>query len=192
MINHPSLILDVIWIVWLMSWILASFWSGLVQRRIATSETWIYRTGLIIGGILLVPYVSNALGETPLWSVGPGGTFLLALLMMAGLGFTWSARVYLGRLWSSAITRKEGHRIVDTGPYALVRHPIYSGIIVGLIATAAAEPTRPALLGAAFVILGLYLKARFEERFLSDELGVEDYGAYCRRVPMMIPFLFLR
>ena len=192
MTNHPSLILDVIWIVWLISWIMASFWSGLTQRRIATSETWIYRTGLIIGGVLLVPYVSNALGETPLWSVGREGTLFLAVLMIAGLGFTWSARLYLGRLWSSAITRKEGHRIVDSGPYALVRHPIYSGIIVGLIATAIAEPTRPALLGAAFVILGLYLKARFEERFLSDELGAEDYGAYCRRVPMLIPFLFLR
>ena len=190
--NHPSLILDVIWLVWLISWIIASFWSGLVRSRIATRQTWTYRAGLIVGGVLLVPYVSSALGETPLWSVGPGGTLFLAVLMVAGLGFTWSARLYLGRLWSSAITRKEGHRIVDTGPYALVRHPIYSGIIVGLVATAAAEPTRPALVGAAFVILGLYLKARFEERFLCDELGAEDYGAYCHRVAMMIPFLSLR
>ena len=87
------------------------------------------------------------------------------------------------------ITRKEDHKIIDTGPYAFVRHPIYSGLIIALLATAAAEGRVTGLFGTALVILGVWLKARTEERFLMAELGQEIYGAYCRRVPMLIPLL---
>jgi protein-S-isoprenylcysteine O-methyltransferase Ste14 len=70
-----------------------------------------------------------------------------------------------------------------------VRHPIYCGLIIALLATAVAEAKVVALLGSALVILGVWLKARTEERFLLAELGPGIYGAYCRRVPMLIPFL---
>jgi protein-S-isoprenylcysteine O-methyltransferase Ste14 len=188
-ITRPSETLELIWIVWLVSWVAASFWSGRTQRRVGTLETWTYRAAMIAGGILLVPWTAWTLAETPLWDVGYGGAYVLAAVMVAGLTFTWWARVHLGRLWSSAITRKEGHRIVDTGPYGVVRHPIYTGIIVGLLATAAAEATATALVGAALIIFGLWLKASSEERFLMVELGPDAYGPYCRRVPMLIPFL---
>ncbi len=81
-------------------------------------------------------------------------------------------------MWSGVITRKEDHRIIDTGPYAFVRHPIYSGLIIALLATAAAEGRVTGLLGVAFIILGIWLKARTEERFLLTELGPEIYSAY--------------
>jgi protein-S-isoprenylcysteine O-methyltransferase Ste14 len=129
---RPSALLELIWIVWLASWVAASFWSGRTQRRIGTVETWTYRAAMIVGGILLVPWTTPVLGEKPLWEVDYRGAYVLAGVMAVGLLFTWSARIYLGKLWSSAITRKEGHRIVDTGPYALVRHPIYSGLILAL------------------------------------------------------------
>jgi protein-S-isoprenylcysteine O-methyltransferase Ste14 len=188
-INRPSATIDIIWLVWLCSWIAASFWSGRTQRRIATLETWTYRSGMIVGGILLLPWTAQVLAEKPIWEVGDDGAYALAGVMVIGLAFTWSARIYLGRLWSSAITRKEDHRIVDTGPYALVRHPIYTGIIIALLATGAVDARMTALLGVAFIIFGLWLKARYEERFLRAELGPETYGAYCSRVPMLIPFL---
>ncbi len=189
MITYPSEILELIWIVWLISWVAASFWSGRTQKGIATLEAWTYRAAMIAGGILLIPLTPRLLKEPQIWDVGYGGACALAVVMILGLGFTWSARIYLGRLWSSAITRKQGHRIIDTGPYALVRHPIYTGLIVGLLATAVAEGRITAWIGAALVILGLWLKARSEERFLTAELGADVYGAYCRRVPMLIPFL---
>jgi protein-S-isoprenylcysteine O-methyltransferase Ste14 len=103
--------------------------------------------------------------------------------------FLWWARIYLGRLWSGAITREEGHYIVDSGPYALVRHPIYTGLIGATLATGAAQATTTAIIGCIFVIVGLWLKARAEERFLSAELDPEAYAAYQRRVPMLVPFL---
>lgn len=186
---QPNQVLELIWIGWLISWIAASFWSARAQKRAATLETWTYRAAMIGGGILLVPWTSPLLGEKPIWEVSYGGAVALAAVMLAGLSLTWWARIYLGPLWSSVITRKEDHSIVDTGPYALVRHPIYTGLIIALLATAAAEGRATALIGAAFVIFGVWLKARTEERFLMAELGAEIYGSYCRRVSMLIPSL---
>jgi protein-S-isoprenylcysteine O-methyltransferase Ste14 len=109
-------------------------------------------------------------------------------LTFAGILFAWWARIHLGRLWSGSITRKEGHHIVDTGPYGLVRHPIYTGLIAATLTTAAASATPTAIMGFIFIAIGLWLKARAEEQFLSTELGPEAYAAYQRRVPMLVPF----
>ena len=188
----PNETIDFIWIVWLASWIAAAFWSGRTQRRIGTLETWTYRAAMIAGGVLLFPGTGRALEQKPLWQVGAAGGYGFVVFMLAGLAFSWWARIHLGRLWSSAITRKEDHRIVDTGPYALVRHPIYTGLIVGLMATVAVDATITALIGGALVIFGLWLKARSEERFLMTELGADTYGPYCRRVPMLVPFIAVR
>ena len=186
---HPTQVLELIWIAWLISWTAASFWSARPQKRAATLETWTYRAAMIAGGILLVPWTSPLLGEKPIWEISYGGAYALAAVMLVGLSLTWWARIYLGPLWSSVITRKEGHKIIDTGPYALMRHPIYTGLIIALLATAAAEGRATALVGAALVVFGVWLKARTEERFLMAELGAEIYASYCRRVSMLIPFL---
>jgi protein-S-isoprenylcysteine O-methyltransferase Ste14 len=174
---------------WLISWVAASFWSSPMHKRVATLETWTYRAAIIAGGILLMPWTAWIFVEKRIWDVGYNGAYALAGVMLAGLLLTWWARLHLGPLWSSAISRKHDHRIVDTGPYAFVRHPIYTGLITALLATSAAEATVTAILGAALIAFGLWLKARSEERFLAAELGSDAYGSYCRRVPMLIPFL---
>ena len=79
--------------------------------------------------------------------------------------------------------------MIDSGPYAFVRHPIYTGLIIALLATAATEATLVALLGAVLIALGLWVKARAEERFLLSEFAPEAYESYRRRVPMLVPFL---
>jgi protein-S-isoprenylcysteine O-methyltransferase Ste14 len=79
--------------------------------------------------------------------------------------------------------------VVDTGPYGLVRHPIYTGLIFAVIATAVAQATVTGLAAIALITIGLWLKARVEERFLATELGPDDYAAYRRRVPMLVPFI---
>jgi protein-S-isoprenylcysteine O-methyltransferase Ste14 len=113
----------------------------------------------------------------------------MAALTLAGFAFCWWARIHLGRLWSGHITRKEGHRIIDTGPYAFVRHPIYTGIILASFATAIEKGTAVALTGAAIMTIGWYIKARIEERFLREELGAADYDSYAHRVAMLVPFV---
>jgi protein-S-isoprenylcysteine O-methyltransferase Ste14 len=184
--------LEPIWIGWLTSWVAASFWSSPMQKRVATLQTWTYRAVIIAGSLLLLPFTAWMLAEKRIWDVGYAAAYVLAGVMLTGLFLTWWARLHLGRLWSSAISRKEDHRIVDTGPYAFIRHPIYTGLIIALLATSAAEATVTAILGASLVASGLWLKARSEERFLAAELGPDVYGSYCHRVPMLVPFLSRR
>jgi protein-S-isoprenylcysteine O-methyltransferase Ste14 len=77
---------------------------------------------------------------------------------------------------------------VDSGPYALVRHPIYTGLLLALLATAAAKGTIFGVAGFLILLIGFWSKARLEERWLTAELGEDAYGSYRRRVPMLVPF----
>ncbi len=178
-----------LWVGWAVSWFAASFWSARTEKQVPTAEVWIYRTAITVGAILLWHRTGERLGATRLFHVSYSGACILAALTFLGIAFAWWARIHLGRLWSGAVTRKEGHRVIDTGPYRLVRHPIYTGLGLATIATAAVVSTWPAILGSALILFGMTVKARLEERFLSVELGDEAYGAYRARVPMMVPFL---
>ena len=187
--NWPTQFLTLIWLAWLVSWAVGSFFSGRTEKRVMTRDSLAFHLPIIVGAVLMTPWTAQILGERPLWNFGKGGTYLLAALTVAGTLFTWWARIHLGRFWSNAITRKEGHRVIDTGPYGLVRHPIYTGLIGAMLATGIAIGTITALLGTLLITFGLWRKARMEEGFLTTELGADAYGAYCRRVPMLIPFL---
>ena len=184
----PSALFAIAWIGWIVTWAAASFWSDPAEKRLATWDVWAYRGFSLVGLILLSHFTARALGLRRIWHVGYNGAYLLAALTFGGILFAWWARIHLGRLWSGSITRKEGHHIVDTGPYGFVRHPIYTGLIAATLTTATASATPTAIMGFMFIALGLWIKARAEERFLSAELGPEDYAAYQRRVPMLVPF----
>jgi len=79
---------------------------------------------------------------------GLGRWLAVCGLVGAGVAVAWWARLHLGRMWSARITLKADHKVVDSGPYALVRHPIYSGLLLSLMATAAAKGTIPASLAS--------------------------------------------
>jgi protein-S-isoprenylcysteine O-methyltransferase Ste14 len=185
----PTQLLALIWVAWLISWAVGAFWSGRTEKHVRTWDSRAYRIPILAGAVLLTPWTQQVLGERPVWHVGNGGTYLLAGLTLAGTLFTWWARIHLGRFWSNAITRKEGHRVIDTGPYGLVRHPIYTGLIAAMLATGVAVGTISAMLGAVLIATGLWQKARMEEGFLAQELGADAYKSYARRVPMLVPLL---
>ena len=181
--------IEYFWLVWGISW----FGAGIFSARTIKRPDWrreIFSYLLEVGGLLLLLIlVENSRG--PLWQLWRLPAALQwALLGVAVLGFvfTWWARLTLGRLWSGRVTKKQDHRIVDTGPYGIVRHPIYTGLLVAAFATAAIKGTALALAGAALLIVGWSVKARLEEGFLSEELGADAYSAYRQRVPMLIPF----
>ena len=95
-----------------------------------------------------------------LWINLPAIALICLTLLVWFLG-TWvvfavQLRLHLGRLWSGNITRKEGHRVIDTGPYALVRHPIYTGLLLAIFATAAAKGTVLGVLAAVLFTVGLW------------------------------------
>jgi len=187
--SWPNQLFALIWMGWLISWVVASFWSGQTKKHVTIWDSSFYRIPIVVGALLLTPWIAQAIAAQPIWNIGKSGAYVLAGLIFVGLLLTWWARIYLGSLWSSAITYKADHQVIDTGPYAFVRHPIYSGLILALLATGITVATLPALLGSLLISFGLWQKARIEERFLNLQLGADTYNSYCRRVPMLIPFL---
>lgn len=180
---------SLLWTAWIVSWWAAAFWRDRAVKRPSAVAEMVYRIVIVAGALLLYNFFVPGSSHWMLWTPGPAMQWTMVALVTAGLSFTWWARLRLGRLWSSSITRKADHRIVDTGPYALVRHPIYSGVIVAQFATAVQGGSLQAVAGALLMLVGWYIKARMEEAFLREQLGRDDYDAYARRVPMLVPFL---
>jgi protein-S-isoprenylcysteine O-methyltransferase Ste14 len=103
----------------------------------------------------------------------------------AGTGFAIWARHYLAGNWSGTVTLKEGHSLIQSGPYAIVRHPIYSGILFAMLGTALAVGELrafPALLGA----LGIWKKMNQEEALMRKAFPGE-YADYEQRVKKLVP-----
>ena len=177
------------WLAWIISWFAAAGWSARTVKRPAVRRELLYRALTILGTILLWDWYAGA-GQRRvglLWRPGPALAWGEAALVVAGLAFTWWARAHLGRLWSSTVTRKEHHHVIDSGPYGLVRHPIYTGVLLAVLATAALRGTAAAVAGTGVLIAAVYIKARVEEQFLREQLGAQEYDAYSRRVPMLVP-----
>ena len=173
-----------LWLVWLVSWWAAAYWSDRAVKSPGLKRQLPYNLLTIVGCLLLFAFDST---DTVMRLPHPWRWATLGLAAV-GFGFSWWARITLGRFWARNVSRKEDHRVIDTGPYALVRHPIYTGIILATIATALLKATLIAWAGVAVMTLGWYVKARLEERFLHSELG-EAYDAYKARVPMLVPFI---
>jgi protein-S-isoprenylcysteine O-methyltransferase Ste14 len=185
----PLSLIRISWIVWLISWFAAAAWSERTVRRPAVRREVLYRVLTLAGAMLMFGFIPDGeRADTPLWPVASIIGWLLACLVICGFLFTWWARIHLGQLWSSSVTRKEHHHVVDSGPYAIVRHPIYTGLLLAIIATVLLRVTIITLTGSALIAAGIYVKARVEEEFLRQQLG-ESYDAYARRVPMLLPFL---
>ena len=184
----PDVALNVLWVVWAVSWFAAALWSSRAAKRPGFGAELLYRIVTIIGAVLLFGTHHSDQEAIPLWRIGDSAAWVFVGVAALGFVFCWWARIHLGRLWSGFVTRKADHRIVDSGPYGIVRHPIYTGIILSVFATAAFKGTAVAFLGAVVMTLGFWIKARLEERFLSQELGADAYDSYRRRVPMLVPF----
>ena len=186
---NPALLFAVIWLGWLLSWTVAALWSDRAEKRLVTWDVLVYRILIGAGVVLSLHLTARHLGARRIWHVGYIGAYFLAGVTLAGILFAWWARIHLGRLWSSGVTRKENHRVVDTGPYGLVRHPIYTGLLASALATTIAQATATAIGGWILIVLGLWMKARAEERFLAAELEPNAYASYRLRVPMLLPFM---
>ncbi len=175
-----------LWALWLVSWHIAALWRSKPTVK-APVTTYRAQFLLIIVGFFLVFNGIPRLRGPVLWPVEAPLGWSMEGLIVVGIAFAWWARLHLGRLWSGGVERMAEHRVVDSGPYALVRHPIYTGLIAAALGMAVIRATPWALVGAALFALGFALKAKVEERFLEAELG--GYDAYRARVPMIVPFV---
>ena len=110
------------------------------------------------------------------------------ILFAVGLGFAVWARVHIGRNWGPPMTHKDEPELVTSGPYRLVRHPIYSGILAAGVGTAVALNW---IWLIAVGLAGVYFvySATVEERYLSEQFP-DTYPAYKRTTKMVVPFIF--
>jgi protein-S-isoprenylcysteine O-methyltransferase Ste14 len=111
-----------------------------------------------------------------------------AFLCSAGLAFALWARATLGRNWSGVVTLKEGHELVERGPYRFVRHPIYTGMLVMLFATALVQSHVGGFVGVLLMLASFWIKLEREETLMLQQFP-ERYAAYRQRVKCIIPFV---
>ncbi len=109
-------------------------------------------------------------------------------LTALGVAFAIWARLTLGSNWSGTVTVKENHELVLRGPYRFVRHPIYSGFLLGLLGTALVYGEAGCFAAVVLAFVGFWLKARMEERFMTNTFG-DNYRQYQQSVKQMIPFV---
>lgn len=175
------------WIAWVVYWTWVSRHVKRSERREGLGSRLLHVLPLLFAAWLLWGIrVPLALLNQRVFPWAPWEFWLAALITALGLLFTVWARVHIGRNWSGVVTIKEGHELVDSGPYALVRHPIYTGLLVAFIGSALARGDWRAVLAVLVAWAALWRKLRLEERWLTERFG-EQYVAYCRRVPALVP-----
>lgn len=182
-----------IWGLWAISWVLAAVWNRHAAARVSLGVRLLDLAPTVLGAMLLAYAIRMRVffgddAPNQLWRLPTTARWAMCGVEALGFSFCWWARLTLGDLWSSSVTRKDGHVVVERGPYGLVRHPIYTGIIVAALALAAQLGSLSAVIGAPLMALGFAIKARLEERFLSAQLGEAAYADYRSRTPMLIPF----
>jgi protein-S-isoprenylcysteine O-methyltransferase Ste14 len=111
------------------------------------------------------------------------------LLVIVGVAFSIWARLQLGGNWSAAVTVKEDHTLIRRGPYTIVRHPIYTGLLVAILGVALIVNEIRGLLGAAVLFLSFWIKSSLEEKFMLEQFGA-DYRRYQHQVKALVPYIF--
>lgn len=180
----------VLWIVFLIYWRIKAAGTK-TNQRLEPAASRILRTLIFLIAIALffttrIPLHWLYLQPWPsgLWSFWVG-----AAVMVAGLLFAIWARAHLGGNWSSEVTIKQGHELITTGPYRVVRHPIYTGILAGLLGSAIALSQVRGWIAFGLIFIMLWLKLRMEEQWMRSQFG-ETYAAYAHQTAALVPYLF--
>ena len=117
------------------------------------------------------------------------GAYAGLALTAAGLTLAVWARFYLGGNWGTLVELKKDHQLIRSGPYTIVRHPIYSGFMLATLGTAIMQRELHGLLAFVLITVVWTYKSRLEEAFLIGQFG-DEYDQYRKRVKGLIPFVW--
>jgi protein-S-isoprenylcysteine O-methyltransferase Ste14 len=179
-------VIGMCWIAWIVIWLVM---AASTKRTVERSARW--WPSISVAAVFLVwvrLHGNTGSLHRALWAPSPLAAVVSVALVVAGLAFTVWARVTIGRNWSGAVVFKEDHELIQSGPYALARHPIYTGVLAMMLGTALAyaEPIGLVLFAGGVVVFAL--KARTEEQLMTSHFP-DAYPAYRRRVKALIPFV---
>ncbi|HTJ63469.1 MAG TPA: isoprenylcysteine carboxylmethyltransferase family protein [Alphaproteobacteria bacterium] len=184
-----GLLIPLLWLAWLIYW----YWPGRAAKPVMRRESSVSGAAHIVPLSLAIALFAFY-GIWPGWLTAPLVPRSLAeywagiAILVAGLGFSIAARRYLGANWSGTVTVKQNHELIRTGPYAIVRHPIYTGMLVGFIGSAISLDEVRGLVAIALVVVAFLLKIRLEERWMTEIFG-DAYRRYRAEVKALIPFV---
>jgi protein-S-isoprenylcysteine O-methyltransferase Ste14 len=179
------------WLIWLIYWgISALNVKSAVRVESGLSRFGKYALPLIIAVMLLQNYpvyrgtfLAERFVPAQSWVVWLGFA-----LTIAGLAFACWARVILGRNWSGVVQLKQDHELIVRGPYSIVRHPIYTGLLLAFFGTAVGVGEWRGMIATAIVGVSFWRKLRLEERWLCELFG-DRYRNYMGRVKALVPWL---
>lgn len=188
--TNLSFALKAIWAIFAAVWIIGAFTSKRSVRR----QSWASRFGMVGGAI--VEYLSlfgaaRYFGFAERRFLPDSAIYLWIGLCMTFTGVMFSiwARATLGRNWSGIVTVKQNHELIRTGPYALVRHPIYTGILFALLGTIIFDGKIRSLILIIAVLSVLIHKMKMEEQFMAAQFG-SQYTSYRQKTKALLPFLW--
>jgi protein-S-isoprenylcysteine O-methyltransferase Ste14 len=184
--NTLAIIWTVFWVLWVLP---AVFGKRTVRRQRAGAR--ILQLILLLLAYVLVVDSGRDWGVLNLRVVpaGSSATAVGYLLLLAGMLFAGWARLFLGGNWSSDVTLKQDHTLVQSGPYRIVRHPIYTGLLVALVGTAIAMGELRCFLGVLLAAIAWKIKSVSEETLMVQQFG-EQYTRYREQVKSLVPYLW--
>jgi protein-S-isoprenylcysteine O-methyltransferase Ste14 len=177
-----ELVFAIGWAAFWIYWIAAAF--TMKRGRVAWSRELRIRAAVLVLAIVLIrlgAFKDHGLNSEP-WRDGLG-LFIFAL----GLGFAIWARLHIGRNWGTPMSQKDEPELVTSGPYHLVRHPIYSGILLAGVGTAVAL-NWTWLIAVALAAVYFVYSATVEERNLTKQFP-DTYPKYKSSTKMLVPFI---
>ena len=182
-------IISACWILFAVIWLLAAFATKQSVYRESRLQRMRYVIPILLGGFLLAK--GHRLSDPLNHRVIPHVEALAwtgVVLCIAGFAFCIWARFTLGRNWSGVVTLKRGHELISDGPYALVRHPIYTGLLTMFVATVIVLGHVAGIIAAPFVFLSIWIKLRHEEKVMLKQFP-NEYADYQQRAKRIIPFI---
>ena len=181
------LLVEVPWIVFVLYWIV----SAIRTRDTLETESFASRYAILLieaaGFVLLFRHSAGIgfLGER-FMDRTLASAIIGSILSWVGIGLAIWARYHLAEYWSARITIKQDHQLIGTGPYARLRHPIYSGIVLAAIGSAVVIDQWRCVLGVCLVLIGYCIKARKEETMLTQQFG-DAFREHQKQTGFMIP-----
>jgi protein-S-isoprenylcysteine O-methyltransferase Ste14 len=175
------------WGVFIAVWIVSAFSVKRTKAQQALPQRLLYLVIIVVAAVLLNGSAGIIHWNRAVVPHGVGAGIFGDFLVLVGLFVAVWARATLGGNWSSRVTLKEDHELTEVGPYRVIRHPIYSGLLLMILGTAVLVGQVGGFVALVICFCGFWVKLRQEEILLTKHLP--GYAEYMRRTKALVPFV---